>query len=179
MNTGIRPLQSRGLRAACLVLLAACALRPVYSATASAPSRASSAASQPAPDAQDQEDRRRNEVRPYPHPLGSVRSVKIRSARFFDADNQPCASPPPRSRAITPRHVRTYLRKAFPVSQIAVMNHYGAFGECTSAPVEVTFSDGHRMRMAFAADSGVAYLAPLVNGREGDAYFYVCEDCER
>ena len=108
-----------------------------------------------------------------------MRDIRIRSARYFDADNRPCAEPPPRSRAITPRQVRTFLRKAVPVSQVDVMNYYGAFGECMSDRVDVSFADGRRVRMTFAADSNVAYLTPLVEGREGVVYFYVCEDCGR
>ncbi|ATG95202.1 hypothetical protein QRO11_18185 [Paracidovorax citrulli] len=126
-----------------------------------------------------QEDQRRTEARPYPHALGPVQGIRIRSTRYFDADNRPCAAPPPKSRAVTPRHVRTFLRKAVPVSQIDVMNYHGAFGECMSDWVDVTFADGRRVRMTFAADSGVAYLAPLVDGKEGEVYFYVCEDCGR
>lgn len=126
-----------------------------------------------------QDDQRRTEARAYPHALGPVRDIRIRSARYFDADNRPCAAPPSRSRAVTPRQVRTFLRKAVPVSQVDVMNYYGAFGECMSDRVDVSFTDGRRVRMTFAADSNMAYLAPLVDGREGEVYFYVCEDCGR
>lgn len=124
-------------------------------------------------------DQRRTEARAYPHALGPVQDIRIRSTRYFDADNRPCAAPPPKSRAITAHHVRMFLRKAVPVSQIDVMNYYGAFGECMSDWVDVSFADGRRVRMTFAADSGVAYLAPLVDGKEGEVYFYVCEDCGR
>ncbi len=129
--------------------------------------------------AADEEDQRRTEARAYPHALGPVQGIRIRSTRYFDADNRPCAAPPPKSRTVTPRRVRAFLRKAVPVSQIDVMNYYGAFGECTSDWVDVSFADGRRVRMTFAADSGVAYLAPLVDGKEGEVYFYVCEDCGR
>lgn len=167
-----------------LFILLACTSGVAWSASLqnSAPATdpvSGTTSAQSAASSTDQDDQRRTEARAYPHALGPVRDIRIRSARYFDADNRPCAVPPPRSRAVTSRQVRTFLRKAVPVSQVDVMNYYGAFGECMSDRVDVSFTDGRRVRMTFAADSNVAYLAPLVDGREGEVYFYVCEDCGR
>lgn len=115
---------------------------------------------------------------PRAYPLGKVRRIALSSPRFFDADGKPCATQPAPAR-ITERYVRNFLRQAFPVSQVAVMNDYGSFGECTSDNVDVQFTDGRQVRLSFAADSGVGYLSPVIKGKEEDVYFYYCEACKR
>ncbi|GKS77836.1 hypothetical protein AVME950_23090 [Acidovorax sp. SUPP950] len=110
--------------------------------------------------------------------IGPLRRITLSSARFFDAEGKPCTADPPPAR-VTERYVRNFLRQAIPISQVAVMNYYGSFGECTSDPVDVQFKDGRQVRLSFAADSGVGYLSPVVKGREEDVYFYYCEVCKR
>lgn len=137
---------------------------------------ASASASKAAAATERDEDRRRMEARAYA--IGPVRRITLSSARFFDAEGKPCTAEPPPAR-VTERYVRNFLRQAIPISQVAVMNDYGSFGECTSDPVDVQFKDGRQVRLSFAADSGVGYLSPVVKGREEDVYFYYCEVCKR
>lgn len=135
-----------------------------------------SAAAAPAAAPELDEDQRRMAARDYA--IGPVRRITLSSPRFFDAEGKPCAADPAPAR-VTERYVRNFLRQAIPVSQVAVMNDYGSFGECTSDNVDVRFTDGRQVRLSFAADSGVGYLSPVVKGKEEDVYFYYCEACKR
>ncbi|SDD12104.1 hypothetical protein SAMN05192589_104348 [Paracidovorax valerianellae] len=113
--------------------------------------------------------------------IGKVRRITFSSPKFFDAEGKPCATAPAPAR-ITERYVRSFLRQAFPISQVAVMNYYGSFGECISDTVDVQFTDGRQVRLSFTADSGVGYLSPVrkdTGKEEEDVYFYHCEACKR
>ncbi len=120
------------------------------------------------------QEKRRLSARAYP--MGKIKRIVIGQPTYRDAEGKACPQTPSQ---VTEQSVRSFLARAEAVSQISVMNYYGVHGECVRDPVEVFFADGRRARLAFAAESGVAYLSPLHNGRETDVFFYYCADCDQ
>lgn len=106
-----------------------------------------------------------------------VKDIKITNSRYFDSQGRRC--PRGRGPILNRARVIFFLNNSIPVSQIAVMNYYGQHGECVSDSVKITLSDSKVVNFSLSSEGKVAYLSPVVGGRETDVFFYYCESCSK
>lgn len=127
------------------------------------------------PSKDEREDCLRNTVRAYP--MGSIKSIKVFGSKYFDADGKPC--PQGVGPRLTESRLRNFMKNSVPVSQMAVMNHYGQHGECTSENAKIAFSDGRLAHFSLSSEGKVGYFSPVKKGKETDVFFYYCEQCSK
>ncbi|MFY3383632.1 hypothetical protein [Paracidovorax sp. MALMAid1276] len=109
--------------------------------------------------------------------LHGIKSIKITSSRYFDSQGGRCRKG--LGPVLNKAKVVYFIDNSIPVSQMAVMNYFGQHGECVSDSVKITLLDGKVVNFSLSSEGKVAYLSPVVRGRETDVFFYYCDVCSK